>query len=140
MKKNPKIIAGIAALVILAGGLVYMLALDIPMAGEVRREMSLTPTPLPKAPDSIVVVTLDPAQPTAAPELRNGSTGEEVKKLQERLKELGYYRGTVDGLFYNETTEAVIAFQRANQLTPDGVVGEKTREVLYSDRAVPKQE
>ena len=140
MKKNPKIIAGIAALVILAGGLVYMLALDIPMAGEVRREMSLTPTPLPKAPDSIVVVTPDPAQPTAAPELRNGSTGEEVKKLQERLKELGYYRGTVDGLFYNETTEAVIAFQRANQLTPDGVVGEKTRDFLYSDRAVPKHE
>ncbi len=136
MKKNPKIIGGIAGIVILLGGLIYMLTQDIPMAGEVRREMSLTPTPLPQAPGGIAAVTRDPSLPTPAPEMRRGSTGEEVKRLQARLKELGYYPGEIDGLFYNETVEAVTAFQQANQLTPDGIVGERTREILYSENAV----
>ena len=138
MKKNPKIIAGLAALVLLTGGLVYIAVRDIPMAGEVRRVMSLTPTPLPPVPDRVTLVTADPSRPTPAPDLRRNSAGEEVKKLQARLQELGYYQGEIDGLFYEGTTEAVKAFQEANHLTADGIVGEKTRTVLYSGDAVPK--
>ena len=138
MKKNPKLIAGAAALVLLAGGLAFMLTLDIPLAGEVRREMSLTPTPLPPTPGQISAVTPDPSQPTPAPELKYKSEGEEVKILQARLQELGYYQGGIDGKFFDETLTAVRAFQEANHLTADGIVGEKTREALYSGNAVPR--
>ena len=65
---------------------------------------------------------------------RNGSTGEEVKKIQTRLTELGYYTGAIDGNFGNETEKAYRAFQEAAGLTVDGIAG-SDREVLYSDDA-----
>ena len=55
-----------------------------------------------------------------------GSTGSEVSKIQSRLKEWGYYNGAVDGIFGTATRDAVIKFQKANGLTPDGIVGNKT--------------
>ena len=55
-----------------------------------------------------------------------GSTGDEVSQIQSRLKEWGYYTGSVDGIFGTATRNAVIAFQKANGLTPDGIVGSKT--------------
>lgn len=65
---------------------------------------------------------------------RNGSTGEEVKKIQNRLTELGYYTGAVDGNFGEATEKAYRAFQEAAGLTVDGIAG-SDREVLYSDDA-----
>lgn len=72
---------------------------------------------------------------------RNGSTGEEVKKIQNRLAELGYYTGAIDGNFGDETERAYRAFQEAAGLTVDGIAG-SDREVLYSDDApyAPKVE
>ncbi|MGN1432273.1 MAG: peptidoglycan-binding protein [Ruminococcus sp.] len=67
---------------------------------------------------------------------RNGSTGEEVKKIQNRLAELGYYTGAVDGSFGDATEKAYRAFQEAAGLTVDGIAG-SDREVLYSDDAPP---
>ena len=131
MKKNPKLIAGIAGLVILLGGVIVMLTQVIPMAGEVRREMSLTPTPIPPAPDSILAVTPDPSEPTPAPDLRHHSVGPEVEELQARLKELGFYQGEIDGQFGDGPREAEIAFQKASGLNADGIVGEMTREALW---------
>ena len=58
--------------------------------------------------------------------LRQGSTGGEVKEVQRRLKEWGYYSGAVDGIFGAGTKQAVIAFQKKNGLTADGVVGKAT--------------
>ena len=58
--------------------------------------------------------------------LRQGSTGGEVKEVQRRLKEWGYYSGVVDGIFGAGTKQAVIAFQKKNGLTADGVVGKAT--------------
>lgn len=55
-----------------------------------------------------------------------GSQGEEVVRIQTRLKEWGYYDGKVDGIFGTATRNAVIKFQKNNGLTPDGIAGSKT--------------
>lgn len=68
--------------------------------------------------------------------LREGDSGDAVFVLQARLFELGYYAGRIDGRFSGETTEAVKAFQRANGLGADGIVGAGTQSILYSDNAV----
>lgn len=65
---------------------------------------------------------------------RNGSSGDEVKKIQNRLTELGFYTGAVDGNFGDGTEQAYRAFQQAAGLTVDGIAG-SDREVLYSDDA-----
>lgn len=63
--------------------------------------------------------------------LREGSTGDAVRKLQQTLKQLGYYSGSVDGSFGSGTTSAVQAFQRANDLRVDGAAGPATQRALY---------
>ena len=69
--------------------------------------------------------------------LRKGCTGEDVKTLQRRLKELGYYTGALDGGYGTGTIAAVEAFQRRNNLTADGVAGTATIKLLFSDAAKP---
>lgn len=59
-----------------------------------------------------------------------GSRSEEVRDIQTRLKNWGYYNGNVDGIFGTGTKNAVIAFQKANGLVADGIVGKKTLEAL----------
>lgn len=60
------------------------------------------------------------------PLLRRGSTGRMVRYLQFLLKTNGYAVGNVDGVFGANTQAAVRAFQQANGLDPDGVVGRQT--------------
>ena len=67
--------------------------------------------------------------------LKEGASGLEVRKLQGRLAELGYYAGGVDGLYGSTTTGAVKAFQRANGLSGDGQAGTQTQTKLYSSSA-----
>ena len=55
-----------------------------------------------------------------------GARGEDVIKIQKRLKQWGYYNGSVDGIFGSGTLAAVKNFQRKNGLTADGIVGKKT--------------
>ena len=62
--------------------------------------------------------------------LRPGSKGTEVKEVQRRLKNWGYYQGSVDGIFGANTKKAVIAFQKKNGLKADGVVGKATYKAL----------
>ncbi len=62
--------------------------------------------------------------------LRQGSTGGEVKEVQRRLKNWGYYSGAVDGIFGSGTKKAVILFQKKNGLTADGIVGKATYKAL----------
>ena len=57
---------------------------------------------------------------------KNGSRGEEVKKIQTKLKNWGYYNGSVDGVYGWQTENAVRSFQKKNNLKVDGVAGEKT--------------
>ena len=138
MNRNPKVIAGIIGLAVLLAGCAVLATYMIPTIGEVRREMSLTPTPLPPVPDTVRDRDLS-AEITPEPALRNGSQGEKVWKLQERLQALGYYTDTVDGQFGPGTKDAVIAFQKKNGLDADGYAGEETQRVLYSDEAIPNQ-
>ena len=67
--------------------------------------------------------------------LKEGASGLEVRKLQGRLAELGYYAGGVDGIYGSTTTSAVKAFQRANGLSGDGQAGSQTQTKLYSASA-----
>lgn len=61
---------------------------------------------------------------------RYGSSGEEVKQIQKKLKEWGYYDGEVDGIYGSKTFSAVKKFQTKNGLTADGIAGEKTLQAL----------
>lgn len=59
-----------------------------------------------------------------------GDTKENVRIVQQRLKELGYYTISVDGIWGSKTLTAVKNFQRAKGLTVDGIVGAKTEKAL----------
>ena len=87
----------------------------------------------------IVYATPVPTEAPAASgefsgELGRGSAGDEVHAVQQRLKDLKY-SVTVDGSFGTQTRTAVIAFQRANGLKADGIVGVRTYRTLFSDSA-----
>ncbi len=58
-----------------------------------------------------------------------GSTGDEVKKIQQKLKDLGKYSGSVDGVYGTATQSAVRNFQKSVGITADGIAGSKT--LLY---------
>lgn len=94
---------------------------------EYTAEARITPTP------SLAPPTLF-ARPTQAL-LRLGSVSPEVKALQTRLKELGYYTGEIDGQYGGGTKEAVRLFQQQHDLTDDGLAGETTLEKLYGNDA-----
>ena len=57
---------------------------------------------------------------------RRGSSGSEVRKIQEKLKRWGYYSGSVDGIYGSGTESAVKKFQKANGLKADGIAGKAT--------------
>lgn len=63
---------------------------------------------------------------TTQPMLRTGSRGDAVRKLQELLNAKGYTCGSADGIFGSKTYAAVLAFQKANGLAADGIVGSLT--------------
>ena len=105
------------------------------------------PTNVPDYPGQSGQITVVTQKPTNTPKpatptptsnsLKNGSTGAAVRELQQRLKDLGYYTGTVDGDFGTGTENAVRAFQKANGLTQDGKAGKNTLAKLYSNNAIP---
>ena len=68
--------------------------------------------------------------------LKEGAQGRDVKMLQEQLVDLGYMSSKeVDSVYGAVTTNAVMAFQKRNKLSADGLAGEKTLDKLYSDEA-----
>lgn len=70
------------------------------------------------------------ARPALAATYRQGSSGSEVKTIQQKLSRWGYYDGPVDGIFGTKTRKAVEYFQRKNGLTADGIVGPATLRAL----------
>ncbi len=83
----------------------------------------------------IFVVTPAAAEP-ASPDMpvKRGMYGDEISKLQTKLKEYGYYKDPVDGRFGANTLGAVIQFQMDAGLDADGVVGLGTWEALKNFR------
>jgi len=84
-----------------------------------------------------IIVTTFTAAPSnsASTTLKHGSSGTEVREMQNRLKELGYLKGSADGDFGDATETAVKAFQAQNGLTVDGKAGAATLTKLYSSSA-----
>ena len=70
-----------------------------------------------------------------AASLRQGDRGEQVQWIQERLEDLGYEVGEADGVFGEETRQAVIQFQLSRGLDADGVVGAGTFYALQQRQA-----
>ena len=108
-------------------------------SGESRDIRAQAPGVRPSAPapteSAAAPSTSAPAQPVApAPsalgKLRSGAEGAEVIAVQQRLTELGYWIGKVDGKFGSTTQQAVFALQKAARLDRDGVVGPRTRQAL----------
>ena len=108
---------------------------EVPEAG--------TETPAPPEEESATpapTVSVTPAPvPTITPNkayrnLAQGSRGAEVRKLQERLIELGYLpEGSADGAYGAKTRNAVRKFQYYNGLTQDGVAGRATQTNLFEN-------
>ena len=67
---------------------------------------------------------------TANGSLKQGCSGDDVKDLQQKLWYTGYYTGSVSGSFDAATKDAVVAFQKAKNLTRDGIAGKKTLSAL----------
>lgn len=84
--------------------------------------------------------THTPSELQAMGILTVGAKGDEVTRLQQRLKDLGYLSGKVDGQYGGGTKRAVISFQRRNGLQTDGVAGETTLAKLYAEDAVAAPE
>jgi Putative peptidoglycan binding domain len=64
--------------------------------------------------------------------LKLGDHGNAVKELQRALRSVGFTIGTIDGDFGASTERALIAFQTAHHLSPDGVLGPATRAALLN--------
>ena len=88
-------------------------------------------------PSKVAVTTSAPAKTaTVAPTvIKTGSTGSSVSGLQTQLNSLGYKAGAVDGINGSNTSAAIKAFQSANGLVADGIVGAKTLAALSSGSA-----
>ena len=77
---------------------------------------------------NILIIAL--AQSAGADSYKVGSQGSTVQEIQRRLKNWGYYTGSVDGIFGSRTEKAVRWFQSKNGLTVDGKVGSQTLAAL----------
>ena len=63
--------------------------------------------------------------------LKLGSTGAKVTNLVTELKNQGYYTGSITSSYTSAVQAAVIAFQKANGLTADGIAGSTTQHKLF---------
>ena len=82
---------------------------------------------------AVVTATFSSPQETIIAEaavLKNGSRGTDVRNVQTRLKNWGYYKGAVDGIYGSQTVSAVKLFQKRNGLVVDGIVGAKTASAI----------
>lgn len=103
-------------------------------------KQTATPKPTAKATATPRHTATPPANPyvkvTKSPTtkyitLREGNWGEPVQELQQALKNQGYFSGTVDGIYGEQTVNAVKSFQKAKGLIQDGIAGFATQQVLY---------
>ena len=89
-----------------------------------------------KADGSVASPALETQTTATYKTLKRGMTNNDVKLLQQALKDLGYFTSNTTGYYGTQTQLAVESFQRANSLKADGVAGHDTLERLYSPSAV----
>ena len=121
-------------------GVVVTITEDLPSDEELRKAVAAPPlngakngpvtTPEPTPPPSY---TSDGMPPQPFRQLKKGSKGEDVYWLQMKLKELGYYTGTVTGGYYSGTEKAVKAYQKDHKISGSGVANVRTLEAIYAD-------
>ena len=103
-----------------------------------------TPTPQPTAIPTDAPTPSPKPDPTPSPApkadaqrtLKKGMSGNDVKRMQQALIDLGYLSDAADGAFGQNTKDAVTAFQAVNGLSADGIAGTKTLSLLYSGDAL----
>jgi peptidoglycan hydrolase-like protein with peptidoglycan-binding domain len=129
-----------AGLVVGSGVLTSSTEVGTEVAGEA--EPSSTSTTAPSTTTSTTsstttTTTIPPTTTTTAPPpagadgtLELGESGFEVDLLQQRLSELGFWLGPLDGTYGQLTRQAVMAFQKANGLSRDGAAGPATLAAL----------
>jgi hypothetical protein len=123
---NRRLVAalGIALALVLVG-----LALGGVFSGAGKKKPNAQPTSQSAPPTT---QTQPQTVPLPAATLKLGDHGNAVKQLQRALSSLGYTLGTIDGVFGASTQSALIAFQTAHHLSPDGVLGPATRPALLN--------
>lgn len=104
-----------------------------------------TPSPTPPPTDSASPENTESGTPgteTSASStftvLELNSTGENVIRLQMRLRDLGYFNYRPTGMYYGMTQKAVMSFQEQNGLSSDGQAGEITFNDMFTIDAVRK--
>jgi hypothetical protein len=119
-----------AALVSFAALLAIAVVIRVATAGGDEAERgSPQPARTPSAASAPAPSRAAPA-PAAVRVLRSGARGADVRDLQQALAALGYYTSSADGAFGDGTAAAVGAFQTANGLLTDGIVGATTTAAL----------
>ena len=79
---------------------------------------------------AIALASLSLASPSLA--LEKGNSGSQVTSFQKKLQAAGYFGGPVTGYYGSLTQEAVMKFQKANGLKPDGIADSQTLKALES--------
>lgn len=85
----------------------------------------------------ISAVTFDYSNTSVEATSRYGSSGDEVRQIQTKLKAWGYYNGNIDGIYGSKTLQAVKLFQKKNGLTADGIAGENTLSAMGISNSSP---
>lgn len=105
-----------------------------PTAPTVATPGAVTPPATPPPPAEGTTPATAPALLTA------GSTGDQVRELQHRLRQLGFYTGTIVATFGPQTTAGVIEFQTKRQLPVTGSVDQATWDTLVAATVAPTRD
>jgi peptidoglycan hydrolase-like protein with peptidoglycan-binding domain len=103
---------------VVVSGFIGLCAIGIIQSESVFAQATKPPTKSSSAPS--------PTQSIPKPVLKAGSQGDAVTELQAMLKLMSFYTGPINGLFDESTTAAVAKFQKAANLSADGIVGAET--------------
>lgn len=93
-----------------------------------------SPSPAKTAKPSTPSKPAPSAKPRKLRTLKPGAKGEDVRELQEQLKEYNYDPGRADGKYGSSTLMAVWAFQKVNRLDRTSAVGKRFRKALAAPR------
>ena len=113
----------------------YDMSYTGPLREYVQKMMASSQWRVPKA--AVQTGTKPPVTPPKRPTVfKQGSTGEEVKEIQQALSKLGY-RVVINGDFDTATHYGVVRFQRKHRLTIDGIVGPQTLSKIRAQQKRP---